>query len=189
MAATLSEVDLTDHNKISLFREGALGPLLQMLCHDDIEMKTVAVNALQNLSSVPQNGLQMIRDGALGPLFELLYRHGLSSPSLREPVATVIMHLAVSMCAPEAEHLQISIVESEEDIFKLFSLISLTGPDIQSGVLRTFQAICQSPSGPNIRAKLRQVCNLSTNPTSISNPKFPDGYHNGFLYFHPSCLV
>ncbi|KAK1571444.1 hypothetical protein Q3G72_017175 [Acer saccharum] len=157
MAETLAEVDLTDNNKLSLFREGALSPLLQMLSHGNLEMKTVAVKALQNLSSIPQNGLQMISEGALGPLFELLYRHGLSSPSVRELVATIIMHLAISTCAQEAEHLQISIVESEEDIFKLFSLISLTGPDIQTGILRTFQAICQSPSGPNVRAKLRQL--------------------------------
>ncbi|KAL5738679.1 hypothetical protein ACOSP7_031440 [Xanthoceras sorbifolium] len=157
MAETLSEVDLTDHNKMSLFREGALGSLLQMLSHGDLEMKTVAVKALQNLSSIPQNGLQMIRDRALGPLFELLYRHGLSSPSLRELVATIIMHLAVATCAQEAEHLHISIVESEEEIFKLFSLISLTGPDIQTSILRTFQAICQSPLGPDVRKKLRQL--------------------------------
>ncbi|KAH7565164.1 hypothetical protein JRO89_XS09G0150100 [Xanthoceras sorbifolium] len=157
MAETLSEVDLTDHNKMSLFREGALGSLLQMLSHGDLEMKTVAVKALQNLSSIPQNGLQMIRDRALGPLFELLYRHGLSSPSLRELVPTIIMHLAVATCAQDAEHLHISIVESEEEIFKLFSLISLTGPDIQTSILRTFQAICQSPFGPDVRKKLRQL--------------------------------
>ncbi|KAH7565680.1 hypothetical protein JRO89_XS09G0245600 [Xanthoceras sorbifolium] len=46
--------------------EGALGSLLQMLSHGNLEMKTVAVKALQNLSSIPQNGLQMIRDRALG---------------------------------------------------------------------------------------------------------------------------
>ncbi|KAI9156249.1 hypothetical protein LWI28_002978 [Acer negundo] len=157
MAETLSEVDLTNHNKLSLFREGALSPLLQMLSHGNLEMKTVAVKALQNLSSIPQNGLQMISEGAFGPLFELLYRHGLSLPSVRELVGTIIMHLAISTCAQEAEHLLISIVESEEDIFKLFSLISLTGPDIQTGILRTFQAICQSLSGPKVGAKLRQL--------------------------------
>ncbi|XP_031248729.1 U-box domain-containing protein 44-like isoform X2 [Pistacia vera] len=157
MAETLSEIELTDHNKLALFREGALGPLLQMLSHSDLEMKIVAVKALKNLSHIPQNGLQMIKEGALKPLFELLYRHGLSSSSFREGVAAIIMHLATATCSQEANDLQISMLESEEDIFKLFSLISLTGPDIQKSILRTFQALCQSPSGPDIRAKLRQL--------------------------------
>ncbi|KAA8533570.1 hypothetical protein F0562_030996 [Nyssa sinensis] len=157
MAKTLSEVELTDHNKLSLFNEGALGPLLQLLSHRDIEMKKVAVKALQNLSSVPQNGLQMIREAALGPLFELLYRHSLSSPSLREDVAATIMHLAISTTVQEADQMQISLFESEEDIFKLFSLISLTGPDVQRCILETFCAMCQSSSGLDIRTKLRQI--------------------------------
>ncbi|KAJ0101553.1 hypothetical protein Patl1_05230 [Pistacia atlantica] len=157
MAETLSEIELTDHNKLALFREGALGPLLQMLSHSDLEMKIAAVKALKNLSHIPQNGLQMIKEGALKPLFELLYRHGLSSSSFREGVAAIIMHLATATCSQEANDLQISMLESEEDIFKLFSLISLTGPDIQKSILRTFQAMCQSPSGPDIRAKLRQL--------------------------------
>ena len=161
MAKTLSEIELTDHHKLSLFKDGALGPLLQLLSHDDLEMKTVAVRALQNLSNLPQNGLQMIKEGALGPLFEILYRHSLSSSSLREQVAVVIMHLAKSTNTQEADHEQISLLESDEDIFKLFSLISLTGPDIQRNILQAFCAMCRSSSGPDIRAKLRQVCELS----------------------------
>uniref|UniRef100_A0A5B6Z597 Putative U-box domain-containing protein 43 n=1 Tax=Davidia involucrata TaxID=16924 RepID=A0A5B6Z597_DAVIN len=157
MAKTLSEVELTDHNKLSLFNEGALGPLLQLLSHRDVEMKKVAIKALQNLSSVPQNGLQMIREGAPGPLFELLYRHSLSLPSLREQVAAIIMHLAISTTEQESDQTQISLLESEDDIFKLFSLISLTGPDVQRCILQTFHAMCESPSGLDIRTTLRQL--------------------------------
>jgi hypothetical protein len=159
MAETLAEIDLTDHNKLSLFKYGALEPLLRFLSNDDLEVKKVAVKALQNLSNVPENGLQMIREGAVGPLFEILYRHSLSSPSLREHVAAIIMNLAIATTCQEADHEQISLLESEEDIFKLFCLISLTGPEIQKTILRTFLAMCQSPSGVEIRAKLRQVCN------------------------------
>ncbi|KAK9292546.1 hypothetical protein L1049_020520 [Liquidambar formosana] len=72
MAKTLSEIELTAHNKLIICEGGALGPLLQLLSHCDIEMKKVAVKALQNLSTLPQNGLQMIKEGAPGPLFELL---------------------------------------------------------------------------------------------------------------------
>lgn len=157
MAKTLSEIELTDHHKLSLFEDGALGPLLQLLSHDNLEMKTVAVGALQNLSNLPQNGLHMIKEGALGPLFEILYRHSLSSPRLREQVAVVIMHLAKATNTQEADHEQISLLESDEDIFKLFSLISLTGPDVQRNILQAFCAMCQSSSGPDIREKLRQL--------------------------------
>lgn len=157
MAETLAEIDLTDHNKLSLFKYGALEPLLRFLSNDDLEVKKVAVKALQNLSNVPENGLQMIREGAVGPLFEILYRHSLSSPCLREHVAAIIMNLAIATTCQEADHEQISLLESEEDIFKFFCLISLTGPEIQKSILRTFLAMCQSPSGVEIRAKLRQL--------------------------------
>ncbi|KAE8725356.1 U-box domain-containing protein 44, putative isoform 3 [Hibiscus syriacus] len=158
MAKTLSEIELTDHHKLFLVKDGgALGPLLQLLSHDNLGMKTVAVKALKNLSSLPQNGLQMIKEGALGPLFDILYRHSLSSPSLREQVAVVIMHLAKSTNTPATDHEQISLLESNEDIFKLFSLISFTGPDIQRNILEAFCAMCRSSSGPDIRAKLRQL--------------------------------
>ncbi|XP_057950812.1 U-box domain-containing protein 44-like [Malania oleifera] len=157
MAETLSEIELTDHNKLSLFKDGALGPLLELLSHGDIEIKTVAVKALQNLSSIPQNALQMIREGASGPLFEVLYRHSLSLPTLREQVAATIMHLATSTTVQEADQLQVSLLESEEDIFKFFSLISLTGPDVQRSILQSFHAMCQSPFGLDIRTKLRQL--------------------------------
>ncbi|XP_022738452.1 U-box domain-containing protein 44-like [Durio zibethinus] len=157
MAKTLSEIELTDHHKLSLFKDGALGPLLQLLSHDNLGMKTVAVRAFQNLSNLPQNGLLMIKEGALGPLFEILYCHSLSSPSLREQVAVVIMHLAKSTNSQEAGHEQISLLESDEDIFKLFSLVSLTGPEIQRNILQAFCEMCQSSSGRDIRAKLRQL--------------------------------
>ncbi|XP_041009852.1 U-box domain-containing protein 44-like isoform X1 [Juglans microcarpa x Juglans regia] len=157
MAETLSEIELTDHNKLSIFEDGALSPLLQLLSNGDLQMKKVAVKALLHLSNLPQNGLRMIREGAVGPLFELLYCHSLSSPTLREQVAATIMHLAISTTLQEADQEQVFLLESEEDIFKLFSLISLTGTDIQKSILITFHAMCQSPSGFDIRMKLRQL--------------------------------
>ena len=99
----------------------------------------------------------MIREGAVGKLFELMYCHGLSSTSLREQVAAIIMHLAISTTSPEADKTQVSIFESEEDVVKLFSLISLTGPDAQQSIIQTFIAMCRSSSGFEIRTTLRQV--------------------------------
>ncbi|KAF8379970.1 hypothetical protein HHK36_027436 [Tetracentron sinense] len=156
MAKTLAEMELTDHIKSSLFENGVLGPLLHLVSHGDAEMKKVAVKALQNLSSLPRNGLQMIREGAVGLLLDLLYRHSSSSPSLREQVAATIMHLAISTTAQEADQTPLTLLESDEDIFRLFSLINLTGPDVQQSILMTFHAMCQSPSGRDIRTKLRQ---------------------------------
>lgn len=157
MAKTLSEVELTDHSKLSLFKDGAQGPLMQLLSHRDIEMKKVAVKALQNLSSIPQNGQQMIREGAVGPLFELLYCHRLSSSSFRKQVAATIAHLAISNTFPEEDEMQVSIFESEEDVFKLFSLVSLTGLDVQESILQIFIVTCHSSSGFEIRTALRQI--------------------------------
>lgn len=157
MAETLAEIELTDHSKLAIVKDGALGPLIQMLSHDDLETKKVVVKCLLQLSNLPENGLQMIREGAVGPLFEVLYRHSLQLPALREQVAATIMYLSISTTNQESDGEQVSVLESGEDIFKLFSLISLSGPDIQRSILQTFHALCQSSSGLDIRIKLRQV--------------------------------
>ncbi|KAL2558776.1 U-box domain-containing protein 43 [Forsythia ovata] len=156
MADTLADMELTDHNKLDLFRNGALKPLLQLLVHESEEYKAVAVKALNNLSSVTQNGLQMIREGATHPLFELLFCHTLSFPKLREWVAITIMHLARSITVQEASEDRVSFLNTE-DVFKLFSLISLSGPSMQQTILCTFHAICKSPSCFDIRTTLRQI--------------------------------
>ncbi|RXI08230.1 hypothetical protein DVH24_022374 [Malus domestica] len=82
MARTLSEIELTDHNKLSIVKDGALGQLLELLSEGDIEKGKVGVKALLHLSNLPQNGLQMIREGTA--------------------VAEAIMHLATSNATQEA---------------------------------------------------------------------------------------
>ncbi|GLT56095.1 hypothetical protein SLA2020_291670 [Shorea laevis] len=155
MATTLSEMELTDHNKVVLLEGGVLTPLLHLVSHGAIEMKNVAVRALRNLSSVPRNGLQMIREGVVGPLLDLLLRHS-SSSSLRGQVAATIMHLALSTVSQDCSETPVTLLETEEDIFRLFSLITLTGPDIQQNILQIFLALCQSPSAVDIKTKLTQ---------------------------------
>ncbi|KAJ7959384.1 RING-type E3 ubiquitin transferase [Quillaja saponaria] len=157
MAETLSEIELTDQNKLYLIQTGALDPLLQLLKNGRIQIKKVAGKALLQLSILPQIGLHMIREGVVGPLFELLYRHSSQTSTLRKWVAPTIMHLAISTTVQEAEEEQVTFLESEEDIFKFFSLISLTGPDIPTSILKAFYAMCQSPSGLDIRMKLSQL--------------------------------
>ncbi|KAG4138545.1 hypothetical protein ERO13_D07G140900v2 [Gossypium hirsutum] len=155
MATAIAEMELTDHNKVVLLERGALRPLLNWVSHGGIQMKSVAVKALRNLSSVPKNGLQMIKEGASRPLLDLLHL-GSSSSALREQVAATVMHLAVSTMSQESTETPVSLLESDEDVFMVFSLISLTGPEIQQNLLQIFQALCQSPSAAYIKTKLTQ---------------------------------
>lgn len=74
MTETLSKITLTDQNKLSLVKDGALQPLVQLLLNDDLEIKKVAVKALLQFSSLPENGLQMIKEGVAPPLLELRCR-------------------------------------------------------------------------------------------------------------------
>ena len=157
MAGSLSEMELTDHNKESLLEVGALGPLLDLLSHDDIHMKEVAIRALRNLSSLPQNGLQMIRAGEERPLLDLLFHPSSSYLSLHEDIAATIMHLAASTLSQDSDQISVSFLELDEDVFKLFSLVSLTRPDVQQSILRTFHILCQSNSSTNNKFKLIQV--------------------------------
>ncbi|CAN0889499.1 U-box domain-containing protein 24 [Linum grandiflorum] len=154
MASTLAETELTDHNKASLFNGDVLSSLLQLATSGDIQMKTVAVRALQNLSSLPGNALQMIKQGIVRPLLEILFRHSSPSSNLREQVAITIMHLARSTASQEPSPSPISMLETDEDTFMLFSLVNLTAPGVQERILQTFQALCQSPSASFIKAKL-----------------------------------
>lgn len=157
MTATLAELELTDHNKESLLEGGVLGPLLDFVSHGDIKMKKVAVIALQNLSSFPKIGLQLIREGAECPLLDLLFHHSSSNSSLREHVATTIMHLAASTLSQESHQTPVSFLESDDYIFRLFSLINLTVPEVQNCIIRTFYILCQSSSATIIKAKLIEV--------------------------------
>ncbi|KAL9430372.1 hypothetical protein AB3S75_025710 [Citrus x aurantiifolia] len=156
MATTLAEMELTDHHKASLLEGNLLGPLLHLVSRGDMQMKKVAVKALRNLSSVPKNGLQMIKEGAVGPLVDLLLHHSSSSSSLREETATAIMHLAVSTMYQESSQTPVTLLESDKEIFMLFSLINLTGPNVQQRILQTFNALCRSPSAGNIKTTLTQ---------------------------------
>lgn len=161
IATALAEMELTDHNKASLYEGRVLDPLLHLIEHVDDQVKEVAIKALYNLSTLPKNGLQMIVDGAVGPLLNVLFNHSSSSLSLRETIAATIMQLALSTLSQEPSQRQSVLLESE-DIFKLFSLTIFSGPNVQECILRTFHALCQSPCGTNVRTKLRQVtsCDL-----------------------------
>ncbi|XP_016507525.1 U-box domain-containing protein 44-like [Nicotiana tabacum] len=151
MAKTLGEMELTDHNKSSLIEEGVLYSLLPLLSHGEIEVKQAGVKALLNLSSLPKNGQEMIRQGVMRPLLDMLYRHS-SSQSLRELVAATITNLAFSANSET----QVSLLDTDEDIFELFSVVNLSGPAVQQSILQAFYAMCKSPFAASVKAKLAQ---------------------------------
>ncbi|MED6160764.1 hypothetical protein PIB30_054397 [Stylosanthes scabra] len=155
MATTLAEMELTDHNKESLFESGILAPLLDLVSHNDVQVKIVALKALQNLSSLKKNGLEMIRQGAARPLLNILFQHSIPSSSLWEHVAPIIMQLVASTTSQDAQTL-VSLLEYDEDVFNLFFLINYKMPDVRQYTIQTFYALCQSPSASYIRTKLRE---------------------------------
>lgn len=156
MATTLAQMEITDHYKSSLFEQGVLHSLLQLIKEGDDQMKEVAVKALRNLSNLPQNGWHMIRQGSVSTLLGLLY-HPSSSTSLREQAAATIMHLAISTTIENTDEPPVVLFESDEEINTFFSCINLAVPEVQESILRSFQAICQSPSASSVMRKLNQV--------------------------------
>ncbi|AES82794.1 putative aminoacyltransferase, E1 ubiquitin-activating enzyme [Medicago truncatula] len=155
MVKMLAEMESTDRNKEILFDSGILPPLLRLVSHNDVEMKLVALKALQNLSTLKKNGLEMIQQGAARKLFGILFQHSLPSSSLSEHVAPIIMQLAASTISQDTQT-PVSLLESDEDVFNLFSLVSYTVPDVRQYIIQTFYSLCHSPSASYIRNKLRE---------------------------------
>lgn len=166
MAKTLAEMELTDHNKESLFKGGVLNPLLHLVSHRDPPVKMVAVGALRNLSSLKKNGQEMIQQGAVRPLLDLLFNPSLPPSSLREHVTAITMQLAESTVDQDTEN-PVLLFESDGDVFNLFSLVRLTTPDVQRNIIQTFYALCQSPSASYIKTKLMEVNLLAIASNSL----------------------
>lgn len=156
MVKTLGEMELTDHNKETVFDSGILAPLLHLVSHNDVQMKMAALKAIRNLSSLDKNGLKMIQQGAARLLFDILFQHNLASSSLWEHVAPIVMQLAASTISQDAQP-PVLLIESDDDVFNLFSLISYPMPDVRQYIIQTFYALCQSPSASYIRTKLKEV--------------------------------
>lgn len=160
MATTLAEMELTDHNKETLFAGGVLESLLHLVSNGDPQVKTMAIKALRNLSSLRKNGMEMIQQGAVRPLFDLIFRRSLPPSSLWEHVAAIIMQLAESTIVQDTQT-PVSLFESDNDVFKLFALIRFSEPpEVKRNIIQTFYALCQSPSASYIKTKLIEVRNL-----------------------------
>ncbi|XP_027335756.1 U-box domain-containing protein 44-like isoform X2 [Abrus precatorius] len=156
MATNLAEMELTDHNKESLFDGGVLIPLLHMFSHNDLQVKIVAIKALRNLSSSKKNGQEMIRQGAARRLLNLLFHRSIQTSCLWEDVAAIVVQLAASTISQDAQR-PVLLLESDDDVFNLFSLVSVSQPGVQQNIIQTFYALCQSPfSASYIRTKLKE---------------------------------
>ncbi|KAI3743989.1 hypothetical protein L1987_57061 [Smallanthus sonchifolius] len=162
MVTTLAEMELTDHNKSSLFDNGALDSLLHLVSQGNPRMKETAAKALRNLSSFPKNSIQIIKNGSVNSLVNLLYNHT-SSNCLQEELAAIIMHLATSTMSQNYNEPPVSLFESDGDIDSLFSFIRFSRPSVQESLLRSFYAMCHSPLAITVKTKLRQ------NPENIQS--------------------
>lgn len=160
MAETLAEMELTERNKSFLFDGGIYEPLLQLVEEGDSECKKIAIKVLSNLSTLPRNCHKMIREGAIGVFLPLLYHT--PALSFRDHVSHLIMNLAIAASSPEAGDELVPLLESDDDIYRLVTFISVNTPRVQRNLLQTFLSICQHPSARNIRTKLRQVPFLSS---------------------------
>ncbi|KAK9051385.1 hypothetical protein SSX86_028012 [Deinandra increscens subsp. villosa] len=155
MVTTLAEMELTEHNKSSLFEKGALDSLLHLVSQGNPRMKETAAKALRNLSSLPKNSIQMIQNGSVNSLVNLLYNHT-SSQCLQDELAAIIMHLAMSTMSPNFNEPPVSLFKCDEDIDSLFSFIGCTRPLVQESLLDSFYAMCHSPLAITVKTKLRQ---------------------------------
>lgn len=157
MAKTLGEMELTDHKKTSLVESGVLDLLLVLVSHNDVEMKTVAVQALLNLSSLEKNAQEIIKKGAVRPLLYILYRQTFPQ-RLHELAAATIVHLALSTVAKEgSDSVPVLMLETCEEIAELFSFSNHTVPSLQQDIFQAFHAMCLSPAADMVKSKLREV--------------------------------
>ena len=172
MATNLAEMELTDHNRESLFDGGVLVPLLHMFSHNDLQVKTVAIKALRNLSSSKKNGQEMIRQGAARPLLNLLFNQSLHTTGLWEDVAAIIMQLAASTISQDSQT-PVLLLDFDDDVSRLFNLVSVpqSAVQVQQNIIQTFYSLCQTPSASFIRTKLIEVCILLklSAPTTARN--------------------
>eukprot|EP00249_Psilotum_nudum_P019752 c27403_g1_i1 orf=540-3572(-) len=157
MANALSKMQLTDQSRGNLVNEGVLPPLLIMASEGNLESKSAAFGALKNLSVFPNNRDSMVKAGVVRPLLEVLFTTRSVVMSLREHAAAIFANLATANTTSDAaKDLLGSPPELDETIYQLMSLLNLTGPTIQSHILRAFNGICESPFALQVKTAMRE---------------------------------
>lgn len=156
MASALSRMGLTEQSKVAIAREGAIPPLVKMISAGKLEAKTAALGALQNLSTQPENRDPMINAGIIPPLLQLLFSVTSVMMNLKEPAATTLANLATATLSGAGTDACSSILDSDETIYQLLSLLNLVGPVIQGYLLRALYGMASPPTAISVRSKMKE---------------------------------
>eukprot|EP01018_Ginkgo_biloba_P030129 Gb_11374 [translate_table: standard] len=157
MASALARMELTDQSKAALGHEGAIVPLVKMFISGKLEAKLAALGALQKLSTLSENMEYMINAGVVPPLLQLLFSVTSALVSLKEPAAAILANLVIANCVSEQKgDLSGGILESNDIICQLLSLLNLAGPVIQGHLLRALNGLACPSTAYQVRFKMRE---------------------------------
>lgn len=146
MATAISRLKLTDQNKDSLGREGAIQPLVVMFNMGNLEAKLSALNALRNLSSSKENIQHVIKSGIVASLLQLLFSVTSVLMTLREPASAILAK--VSQCE--------GMLVKQNIAQQMLSLLSLSSPVIQRHLLEALNNIVSHVSASKLRRKMKE---------------------------------
>lgn len=158
MANALSQIDLTDKSRRTLIQLGALPPLVKMLSEGNLELKSSALGALENLSKAYENRDVMVESGMVKPVLELLFTSKSVLQTIKEQAAIVFANLALatSMSRNHTTDLLATDPQPKHTIYQVLSLLNLSGPTIQSQLLKALFGMSRSPSAEGLRKLLRE---------------------------------
>lgn len=154
MASALSHMELTDQSRIALAQQGGIPPLVEMLSVGKMEAKVAGLGALKNLSTPPANREILLKTGVISPLLQLLFSETSVTASLKESAAATLANLAMATTA-ELD-MYGSILNSNETLFQLLSVVNRAGPVTQGHLLRAFLGMSSIPNATEVRNKLRE---------------------------------
>ncbi|KAL2650280.1 hypothetical protein R1flu_018408 [Riccia fluitans] len=156
MASALSRMGLTDQGRAALAKEGAVVTLVQMISIGRLEARAAALGALQNLSTLDENRGYLIDAGVVPLMLQLLFSVTSAAMSLKEYAAAILANIAKASTTAETKiDISGNILESDETIYQLLSLLNLAGPIIQRHLLTALLGMSSLPSAISVRNKLR----------------------------------
>ncbi|XP_022764813.1 U-box domain-containing protein 44-like [Durio zibethinus] len=146
MATAISRMELTDQSRTSLGEDGAVEPLVKMFNAGKLEAKLSALNALQNLSILPENIQRLISSGIVVSLLQLLFSVTSVLMTLREPASAILARIAQSE----------SILVNQDVAQQMLSLLNLSSPVIQYHLLQALNSIAGHSSASKVRRKMKE---------------------------------
>ncbi|KAH7436082.1 hypothetical protein KP509_05G001500 [Ceratopteris richardii] len=149
MATALAKMTLTDQSKAAIAREGAIPPLTKMISAGKLEAKSAALGVLQSLSTHPGNCDLMIDAGVIPLLLQLLFSVTSVFVNLKELASETLANLAT------ASSMEAKVLDSNDTVSQLLSLLNLVGPVNQGHLLRALNGMASPARATSMRAKLR----------------------------------